>query len=99
MAKSGSLRRGEGPQPEGAVGLARVQVAALLAHLALSEVEEVPSTMLTLGKCGKERLPQAGRGPAARGRGGAGPRAGGRAAGAPGALRGGRGAQHYADAG
>ncbi|KAJ8716400.1 hypothetical protein PYW07_003027 [Mythimna separata] len=36
----------------GAVGLARVQVAALLAHLALSEVEEVPTTMLTLGTPG-----------------------------------------------
>uniref|UniRef100_A0A2A4K1L3 Serine/threonine-protein phosphatase 4 regulatory subunit 3-like central domain-containing protein n=1 Tax=Heliothis virescens TaxID=7102 RepID=A0A2A4K1L3_HELVI len=36
----------------GRVGLARVQVAALLAHLALSEVEEVARTMLTLGTPG-----------------------------------------------
>ncbi|XP_075975723.1 phosphatase 6 regulatory subunit 1-like protein fmt [Anticarsia gemmatalis] len=36
----------------GGVGLARVQVAALLAHLALSEVEEVATTMLTLGTPG-----------------------------------------------
>lgn len=33
----------------GAVGLARLQVATLLAHLAASEVEEVATTMLTLG--------------------------------------------------
>nr|XP_049703490.1 serine/threonine-protein phosphatase 6 regulatory subunit 3 isoform X2 [Helicoverpa armigera] len=37
------------PGAEGRVGLARVQVAALLAHLALSEVEEVARTLLTLG--------------------------------------------------
>ncbi|KAJ8723576.1 hypothetical protein PYW08_003488 [Mythimna loreyi] len=43
--------RGEEARP-GSVGLARVQVAALLAHLALSEVEEVPTTMLTLGTPG-----------------------------------------------
>ncbi|KAL0879848.1 hypothetical protein ABMA27_002383 [Loxostege sticticalis] len=36
----------------GRVGLPRVQVAALLAHLALSEVEEVATTMLTLGTPG-----------------------------------------------
>lgn len=35
--------------PGGAVGAARVQVAALLAALASSEVEEVCTTMLTLG--------------------------------------------------
>ncbi|CAH0587203.1 unnamed protein product [Chrysodeixis includens] len=43
---------GVGEGGGGAVGLARVQVAALLAHLALSEVEEVPTTMLTLGTPG-----------------------------------------------
>ncbi|XP_047025168.1 serine/threonine-protein phosphatase 6 regulatory subunit 3 isoform X1 [Helicoverpa zea] len=37
------------PGDEGRVGLARLQVAALLAHLALSEVEEVARTLLTLG--------------------------------------------------
>ncbi|XP_028165940.1 serine/threonine-protein phosphatase 6 regulatory subunit 1 [Ostrinia furnacalis] len=38
-------------EPARGVGLPRVQVAALLAHLALSEVEEVAATMLTLGQC------------------------------------------------
>ncbi|CAB3254220.1 unnamed protein product [Arctia plantaginis] len=39
------------PAPR-AVGLARLQVATLLAQLALSEVEEVATTMLTLGTPG-----------------------------------------------
>lgn len=39
-----------GEEETASVGLARVQVAALLAHLAVSEVEEVSTTMLTLGE-------------------------------------------------
>lgn len=42
----------QGARGAGRVGHARVQVAALLAHLALSEVDDVATTLLTLGTPG-----------------------------------------------
>lgn len=49
MVARAQTAAGVGEGGGGGVGLARVQVAALLAHLALSEVDDVPTTMLTLG--------------------------------------------------
>ncbi|KAI5637673.1 SIT4 phosphatase-associated protein domain-containing protein [Phthorimaea operculella] len=43
---------GNDSTPKSRVGAARVHVAALLAQLALSEVEDVPTTMITLGTPG-----------------------------------------------